>query len=467
MEQLSQLLQDNELWLMERILSYAKLHNFTKYTSTLLDSWRLSISGLTDALCTSLHKHGGGEPQFNPDENYTSDPVTEFGRLEAKRHRERGVTISMFLGLLKYYRDTYIDLVEEKCPEKTKKACMRFILRSFDRFEIALCAEWVATESQEQISTLEEANRRLSNEKNKYLTVFESTPRPALLVDKDGLLDILNLAASNFLGLEKISGETYYSGGHSTANGTIKRLRKPFTDYFPWLKEEASLFSEGDLHFHRTEVKYESSGSSQYFDVFFAKMLDVSDKFSGILIILDDITQRKKMEIELSHLATTDALTGANNRHRFLERAEEEFVRSSRFNRPLSLLMLDIDFFKSINDTFGHAAGDDVLRVLSTTCRKMFRQIDIFGRVGGEEFAVILPETTVDVAASVAERLRQRLAQLRVEGYNGGITFTVSIGVVEREDGQNISDVMYYADKALYQAKNAGRNKVVVGKVTA
>ncbi|UZP66606.1 sensor domain-containing diguanylate cyclase [Desulfovibrio mangrovi] len=467
MEQLSQLLRDNESWLMVRILSYAKLHNFTKYTSTLLDAWRLSISGLTNALCTSLHKHGGEEPQFNPDEDYTSDPVTEFGRLEAKRHRERGITISMFLGLLKYYRDTYIDLVEEKCPEEIKAASMRFVLRSFDRFEIALCAEWVATESQEQISTLEEANRRLSNEKNKYLTVFESTPRPALLIDKDGLLDTLNLAASNLLGLEKISGETYYSGGHSTANGNMKRLRKPFTDYLPWLKEEANLFSEGDLLFHRTEVKYESSGANQYFDVFFARMLDVSDKYSGILIILDDITQRKKLEIELSHLATTDALTGANNRHRFLERAEEEFVRSSRYNRPLSLLMLDIDYFKNINDTFGHAAGDDVLRALSTACRRMFRQIDIFGRVGGEEFAVILPETPIDVATSVAERLRQTLALLRVEGYNGSISFTVSIGVVEREDGQNISDVMYYADKALYKAKNAGRNRVVAGDVTA
>jgi len=113
MDPLQQLLQDNEKWLMERILSYAKLHNFTKYTSTLLEAWRMSIFGLTNSLCMSI-RYGENEPQFTPDENYISDPITEFGRLEATRHHERGISISMFLGLLKYYRDTYIDLIIEK-----------------------------------------------------------------------------------------------------------------------------------------------------------------------------------------------------------------------------------------------------------------------------------------------------------------------------------------------------------------
>lgn len=461
MDQLPQFLRDNETWLMERILSYAKQHDFTKYTSTLLDAWRMSISGLTTALCMARYRHGDEEPQFNPDEDYTTDSVTEFGRLEAKRHRERGINLSMFLGLLKYYRDTYIDLITEKGAEECKQPWIRFILRSFDRFEIALCAEWVTTEESEQISRLEKANRRLSNEKNKYLTVFESTPRPIFLVDRDGLLDCMNLSAADLLGLGMNSGEIYYSGGHSTLDLKAEGLRKPFGDYLPWLKEEASSFSAGEALSHRLEIRTDAFGANQYFDVFFAHMLDVSGKFSGILIILDDITRRKQLEFQLNHLATTDALTGANNRHRFLERAEEEIAHSKRYDRPLSFLMLDIDHFKIINDTFGHAIGDDVLRVLSAECRKLFRQTDVFGRVGGEEFAAILPETTAEGAVQIAERLRQTLAQLKVDGPDGCIAFTVSIGIAERKYGHNLSDIMYYADKALYEAKNSGRNRVV------
>jgi diguanylate cyclase (GGDEF)-like protein len=461
MDKLPQLLRDNETWLMERILSYAKQHNFTKYTSTLLEAWRMSIFGLTNSLCMVLHRHGDGEPQFNPDEDYAADPVTEFGRLEAKRHRERGINLSMFLGLLKYYRDTYVELVSEKGPEKFKQSWIRFVLRSFDRFEIALCAEWVTTDCSEQISRLENANRRLSNEKNKYLTVFESTPRPVFLVDKDGLLDSMNISAANLLGLGEDSGEMYYSGGHSTVDRKAEGLRKPLDDYLPWLKEEASSFFARDDFSERLEIKNDSFGVNQYFDVFFAHMLDVSGKFSGMLIILDDITRRKQLEFQLNHLATTDALTGANNRHRFLERADEEVARSERYARPVSLLMLDIDHFKNINDSFGHAIGDDVLRALSAECRRLFRQTDVFGRVGGEEFAAILPETTLEAAVKLAERLRQTLAQLKVDGPDGSISFTVSIGIVERKVGQNISDVMYYADKALYDAKNSGRNRVV------
>jgi diguanylate cyclase (GGDEF)-like protein len=460
MDQFSQLLRANEIWLMERILSYAKLHNFTKYTSTLLEAWRISILGLTNSLCMAFYRHGEGEPQFNPDEDYTTDPVTEFGRLEATRHRERGINLSMFLGLLKYYRDSYIELVDEKGPEKFKHSWGRFVLRSFDRFEIALCAEWVTTNNFEQVSRLEKANRRLSNEKNKYLTVFESTPRPVFIIDRDGLLDSMNLSAIHLLGLGSNSEEMYYSGGHSTLDRKAEGLRKPFDDYLPWLKEEVSSFSKGDVLFNRVEMKTDSFGNNQYFDVFFSRMLDVSGKFSGMLIILDDITTRKQLEFQLNHLATTDALTGANNRHRFLERAEEEVVRSERYNRPMSLLMLDIDHFKNINDSFGHAIGDDVLRALSAECRKLFRQTDVFGRVGGEEFSAILPETTLETAVQIAERLRQALAQLKIDGPDGSIAFTVSIGIVERKNSQNLSDVMYYADKALYQAKNSGRNRV-------
>ncbi|WP_035074478.1 sensor domain-containing diguanylate cyclase [Maridesulfovibrio zosterae] len=461
MEQLSKLLKDNETWLMEQILSYSKRHNYTKYTSTLLDAWRLSISGLTDALCMNLHMHGIQEPQLHADENYTNDPVTEFGRLEARRHRARGINISMFLGLFKYYRDTYIDLIIEKSPEKLKEPWIRFILKSFDRFEISLSAEWITTKDSEHIAKIEETNRHLSNEKNKYLTLFESTPRPAFLIDRKGLLDNLNLAAAQLLGLSKTSGEMYYSKGHSTLDKKVGVLHKPLRNYLPWIEKEATSFLQGNSSTQRIETNTDLFGAHKYFDVFFARMLDVSDKFTGILIIIDDITQRKQLEDQLSYLATTDALTGANNLHRFLERGEEEMEHAKRYERPLSLIMLDIDHFKAVNDTYGHAVGDDVLRSLSTKCREILRLTDLFGRIGGEEFAAVLPETDLEEARLAAERVRRALSQLKIDGPDSSISFTVSIGVVEREENKNLADVIQNADKALYEAKHMGRNRVV------
>mgnify|MGYP001214746533 CR=1 FL=1 len=295
--------------------------------------------------------------------------------------------------------------------------------------------------------------------------MFESTPRPVFLVDEDGLLDSMNLSAAHFLGLGGDSGEMYYSEGHSTIDRKAKGLRKPFESYLPWLKEAVSSFSEGDFSSKRLEIETNFFGSNQYFEVFFARMLDVSGKFSGILTIIDDITKRKQLEFQLNYLATTDALTGANNRRHFLERAEDEVSRVKRYARPLSFLMLDIDHFKEINDTFGHAVGDDVLRALSSECKKLLRKTDIFGRVGGEEFAAILPETTLEVATQVAERIRQALAKVEIDGHGYSVLFTVSIGIVEQEYHQNLSDIMYSADKALYEAKKTGRNKVVIGNV--
>lgn len=464
MEKLSRLLQDNEIWLTERVLSYAKRQGYTRNTSTLLDAWRLSISGLSAALCMALEKHGEEEPQFFPDEDYTSDPVTEFGRVEAGRHRERGINISMFLGLLKYYRDSYIDLVVEKGAEEKREAWTRFVLRSFDRFEISLCAEWVATGDSDHIAMIEETTRRLANEKNRYLTLFESTPRPTFFVDKEGLLGNLNLAASHLLGLGDISGEIYYSGGQSSPDRTVDDSLRPVTDYLPWLEDDTTEFRLGTLGSHRVEKETRCFGALRYFEVFFARMLDVSEKFSGILIIIDDVTERKMLEARLNHLASTDALTGANNRHCFLRRGEEEISRSQRYGRPLSLLMLDIDYFKKINDTYGHAAGDDVLRSLSLCCRKIFRKTDVFGRIGGEEFAAVLPETALAEAEPVAERIRQELEQLKIDSPEGCISFTVSVGVVERQGDQHLADVMYFADKALYRAKHLGRNRVVSEK---
>lgn len=143
--------------------------------------------------------------------------------------------------------------------------------------------------------------------------------------------------------------------------------------------------------------------------------------------------------------------------------AEVELSRSVRYKNNLSLFMMDIDYFKKVNDTYGHKAGDAVLIMLAEIFRKTLREVDIVGRIGGEEFAVLLPETDKEMAVEVGERLRVNIESSKVSIENGQpINFTVSIGVTSLKDKDaNLDMLLSLADKALYEAKESGRNKVV------
>jgi len=167
---------------------------------------------------------------------------------------------------------------------------------------------------------------------------------------------------------------------------------------------------------------------------------------------------------ELKRQAYYDYLTGLANRRYFMEQAQSELSRSSRYQEALSIIMMDIDHFKKVNDTHGHKAGDKVLEVLARISLETLRSIDIIGRIGGEEFAIILPNTDLYQAEEVAERLRTRLAQTPVElTTNSSIHFTASLGVTSYNSNEDISldSLLNQADQALYQAKNQGRNRVV------
>ncbi len=181
----------------------------------------------------------------------------------------------------------------------------------------------------------------------------------------------------------------------------------------------------------------------------------------AVQTVARDVTDRKRLEDELTRLATTDTLTGAHNRHSFFVRGEAEVARARRHRRPLSAMMFDLDLFKQVNDRWGHAVGDEVLAVVGRACRAALRAEDLFGRVGGEEFAVLLPEIDITAAASAAERLRQRLAGLRVRGNGDKVSVTVSIGVSELVSGdRGLDDLLKRADDALYTAKRSGRDRV-------
>jgi diguanylate cyclase (GGDEF)-like protein/PAS domain S-box-containing protein len=178
-----------------------------------------------------------------------------------------------------------------------------------------------------------------------------------------------------------------------------------------------------------------------------------------------DVTDQRILEEELKRQARTDYLTGVCNRRHFMERAEEEFSRTARYGNQLTLLMIDIDFFKLVNDRYGHKAGDKVLIKLAEISQAIFREVDTVGRLGGEEFAVLLKETELVDALHVSERLRTAFAEAEVilDEQHAPIRFTVSMGLATlNKSDKNIDALLNRADKALYQAKETGRNKVCV-----
>lgn len=169
----------------------------------------------------------------------------------------------------------------------------------------------------------------------------------------------------------------------------------------------------------------------------------------------------KKAKEKLMQMAITDELTGLANRRYFMDRLNSEYDRTKRYESKFSLLMIDIDHFKKINDNYGHKAGDLVLIETALKMKKSLRTSDIIGRVGGEEFSVLLPETEIKAALHIAERIRARVSESVVIFDSEELSVTVSIGATQSSPGDlTIDDIFIRADTAMYNAKNEGRNRV-------
>ncbi|MDX1435749.1 MAG: diguanylate cyclase [Anaerolineales bacterium] len=195
-------------------------------------------------------------------------------------------------------------------------------------------------------------------------------------------------------------------------------------------------------------------------DIFNDEHMEYAQDIAGSLAIA--IWQAKLTE-QVHLLAITDELTGLYNRRQFFELGRREFDRAMRYNRPLSAIMLDLDHFKQINDTHGHAIGDQVLRVVARRCKKEVRDIDILGRYGGEEFAILLPETHLDFGQVVAERLRKQMSNFPIITDRQTLQATVSLGVAQASSQtSSIEALLEQADAAMYHAKQSGRDRVAV-----
>ena len=210
--------------------------------------------------------------------------------------------------------------------------------------------------------------------------------------------------------------------------------------------EETATDDEGNIHHYiSTKIPFLSP-----------------DKRSALIGFSTDVTELFQLKEQFKKLATIDPLKELFNRRYFTEQADKEFIRAQRYKLSMALISIDIDHFKCINDNYGHPAGDKVLVAVSNQLQESLRQSDVLARIGGEEFSILLPETSSEDALVFAERIREAQNQLRISGdWPGEIQLSVSIGVSSYQVTDVEFDALFSrADKALYQAKNSGRNQV-------
>jgi urea transport system substrate-binding protein len=221
-------------------------------------------------------------------------------------------------------------------------------------------------------------------------------------------------------------------------------------------------------HLHEITIR-NPRGQTHYMTVSSRRMVFGGD--DAHILSLADVTHIRRIEDELreaneqlQHLATTDSLTGVSNRRHFFTQALDELTRMRRHRRPAAMFMLDLDHFKSLNDRHGHDAGDKVLVEAASRVRQLLRGHDVFGRLGGEEFAGLLPETDITAAFAVAQRVRESVAAIRIKLGEEAVNATCSIGMTAiLPDGDTPESALKRADGALYLAKQAGRDRVLIG----
>jgi diguanylate cyclase (GGDEF)-like protein len=445
-QHLHDLVASHEDWLMNRVLHHARTNDYTKYTSTLAEAWRMSIHGLSESLMRAIEVNDN-PPEFGPDENFAEDPTTSFGILEARRHRSRGVTLSMFLGLMKYYRQSYVDLVMQAGLCELEEDCRLFIERFFDRVEIGFAVEWSTSSEDEKIKQLQVSNRAMTNEKNKYLTIFESTPSPVIFVDAENRIDDMNHAASELIYGAGTPGSTYY--GEKKTQGAL-----------PWKIDEIAAFLLSNDGEHTFKKALETQRGIRYFEIKLKRMLDVSHKFNGVAIILNDITETKELEDRLSAMSVTDELTGLYNRRGFIALTRRQMKITERSQNDMLLFFADLDKMKYINDTLGHKEGDRALIEVATILKAVFRESDIIGRIGGDEFAILATNATDKTGEALMNRLQELLDRYnRSAGRKYELSLSTGMTRYDPKSRCSPDELMAEADAQMYEEKRRKQNR--------
>ncbi|WP_419796535.1 MAG: diguanylate cyclase [Terasakiella sp.] len=289
--------------------------------------------------------------------------------------------------------------------------------------------------------------RQVEDEKERLEKVLSALPVPYLLSSIDtGMLIEMNDHACAVLEI---------------AQKDVKRTHAKEIYAFPEMRTELLKKLKQSKLISNEELDLKKSSGEVFTALFSATPLRLLDE-NVFFIAFNDIAERKKMEQALEEAARTDYLTGTLNRRALSARAIDEKQRSKRNKKPISILMLDIDHFKKINDTFGHEVGDDALKELVALIGETLRTSDALGRIGGEEFVLLLPETSFEGAKVLAERIRTRIENNVLKTADGKeLTMTVSGGLAEWATNQSYEEVLKLTDERLYKAKNTGRNRII------
>jgi diguanylate cyclase (GGDEF)-like protein len=288
-----------------------------------------------------------------------------------------------------------------------------------------------------------------TNLKEYYKQIIDNSTNVVIIIEKDKIIDANKLFFS-YLDIYKSLDE-------------FKEKHNCVSDFFQ--DDEGYIKSDMDgmfwldyilLHsdkYHKVKIEFPSK--IRYFSVSASIISNIKEHY---IVVFSDITEQENYKKEIEKLTITDTLTGINNRRYFHRKIDLEIERAIRYEHSISLIMFDIDFFKKVNDTFGHDVGDNVLKKYTGIVSKHIRKNDVLCRIGGEEFIIILPYATIKESVYIAKKIREVVEDSKV------ITpITMSFGVVEYIQNESADDFYKRVDDALYKAKNSGRNKVVAG----
>jgi diguanylate cyclase (GGDEF)-like protein/PAS domain S-box-containing protein len=288
--------------------------------------------------------------------------------------------------------------------------------------------------------------------------VIEDLADGVIVGDRRGRIVDLNASAERLTGLKR--------------DQVVGRPAEEALAQHSVLKQILATPDDGPSHtVTREEMVVKLDNVDRYYGVSSSRVMARRGRFIGRAVVMHEVTERVRLVEQIRELANTDDLTGLTNRRHFLELTAREFELSRRYHYPVSLILFDVDHFKDVNDQYGHRAGDLVLRELADRCRSILRSTDVVGRLGGEEFAVLLTHAGLQEAAQVANRIRLAVESLRVGAgtYGDGIGVTLSVGVTQVDGDLDVAadtldTVLERADQALYQAKGIGRNSVVTSE---
>ncbi len=348
-----------------------------------------------------------------------------------------------YLSDLQNQHDIIEILTVQRNEEETALSC-RLVLRKLTEAEPVIIFEGI-----EAPATLGLKASRSTNYQRKkqgfYARFFLTNSAPMLLIDpsRDGQIVDANLAALNFYGYNH---ETMCQK-HTWEINMLGRRVMP-------IMHEISHLPGG--HKPLNFVHKLADGSTRHVQTYAGPIEIYGDKL--MLCIVHDITEQKRLEEQLEHAAHHDAMTGLLNRRQFYHITEPGQMQHLAIAQDYSLLLIDTDRFKHINDLYGHSKGDEVLCALARTLESCARKGDLVFRWGGEEFVLLLPRTPLDTALSLAETIRVSVAKVSISGLP---RFTVSIGVAHHEGNESIDELFKRVDDALYRAKNNGRNRVL------